>query len=181
MSASRSSRVSLPRTTRRRRWLFPRPSVSCACSPAASTAPSAVSATRSAGSTRTLSRGAYLRDIRDSAPADGSGWKMLTAVLQARGEAQGQGCCLLRAQEAGRETAHRGEEDGEGRHEDDGGPPGLRLLEIVANSHTSLSFMRFHSRLARWFRASTSFAWMVGIGNGYLTHCASQAWDLINT
>jgi hypothetical protein len=51
----------------------------------------------------------------------------------------------------------------------------------VANSHTSLSFMRFHSRLARRFWASTSFAWMVGNGNGYLTHCASQAWDLINT
>ncbi len=46
-------------------------------------------------------------------------------------------------------------------------------------SQPSVSFMRFHSRLARWFRASTSFAWMVGMGNGYLTHCASQAWELI--
>lgn len=104
---------------------------------------------------------------------------MLT-LLQARGEAQGEGCCLLRAQEAGREAAVRGEEDRQGRREDDRGPPGLRLLGIVADSYTSLSFMRFLSRSARWFRASTSFAWMVGIGNGYLTRCASQAWDLIN-
>lgn len=114
-------------------------------------------------------------------PCVGDHIKMLTLSQQARGEAQGQGRCLLRAQEAGRETAHRGEEDREGRHEDGGGPQGLRLLEIVASSQPDLSFMRFLSRLARWFRASNSFAWMVGIGHGYLTHCASQAWDLINT
>ncbi|KAJ5332187.1 uncharacterized protein N7506_005970, partial [Penicillium brevicompactum] len=45
--------VPLP-TTRRSALSFPRPSVSCVCAPAASTAPLAVSATRLAGSTRML-------------------------------------------------------------------------------------------------------------------------------
>lgn len=56
---------------------------------------------------------------------------MLTDV-QTRGETQGQGCRLLRAQEAGRETAVRGEEEREGRQEDRHGPRGLRLLKAVA-------------------------------------------------
>ncbi|KAJ5654312.1 hypothetical protein N7490_001315 [Penicillium lividum] len=50
--------VPLP-TTRRSALSFPRLSVSCVCAPVASTAPLAVSATRLAGSTRTLSPGAY--------------------------------------------------------------------------------------------------------------------------
>lgn len=103
----------------------------------------------------------------------------LLTAWQAGGEAQGKGRCLLRAQEAGRETAFRGEEDGERRPEDGGGPRGLRLLSDSGHSQPSVSFMRFHSRLARWFRASTSFAWMVGTGKGYLTRCASRVWDLI--
>jgi hypothetical protein len=103
-------------------------------------------------------------------PAGKSIEGFLLTFLQARGAAQGEGCCLLRAQEAGREAVVGGEEGGEGRREDDRGSCGLWLLEIVAGtkntilslSHTSpsLSFMRFHSRLARWFRASTSFSWM---------------------
>jgi len=51
---------------------------------------------------------------------------------QTRGAPQGEGCCLLRAQEAGCETAIRGEEEREGRQENGAGPRGLRLLEDVA-------------------------------------------------
>ncbi|KAK8096994.1 60S ribosomal protein l16 [Apiospora kogelbergensis] len=58
-----------PPTTSRRRWSFPRLCVSCACSPAASTALSVVSATRTAGSTRMLLRGMLLEERRKAKSA----------------------------------------------------------------------------------------------------------------
>jgi len=57
--------------------------------------------------------------------------------FQTRGEAQGEGRRLLRAQEAGRQAAFRGKEGcgGQGRSQGFGGPRGLRLLNAVATGN----------------------------------------------
>ena len=105
---------------------------------------------------------------------------MLT-VQQTRGETQGKGCCLLRGQEGRRQEAFTGQEDRQGRLQDGRGPRRLRLLEIVANCTTSLTFL-----------CDFTLEWRGGSGHqlhlrgwwdmaGWLSDicCASQAWELI--
>lgn len=70
-----------------------------------------------------VSRYVYLRG------PDCYGGPELTGVIQARGEEEGQGRCLLRAQEGSQETACGGPEDREGRREGQDSACRVRLLD----------------------------------------------------
>lgn len=113
------------------------------------------------------------------APGRGHVGGVMLTRLQTRGETQGEGRCLLRAQEAGRTTAYRGEEDGEGGQEDHAGPRGLRLLIAVAPDSTFCPLCFF------------TLDWRGGLGHhqlhlrgrrerhGSLAYCVSPVRDLI--
>jgi hypothetical protein len=53
-----------------------------------------------------------------------------TNTLQSRGAQEGQGCCILRAQEGRQEADGRGQEDGQGRRQDPGATHLARILDV---------------------------------------------------
>jgi hypothetical protein len=104
----------------------------------------------------------------------------LTEVKQIGGAEKGQGCCLLRAQEARPETAFGGQEERQGRHKDGPGSRVLRLLMVAYGYHV-MSILSAGSSLdwrSSGFRASSnstsSFASEGGMGKGYMSHCVPR-------